>query len=1297
MARRRARVTAIGVAGTLAALLVAACGVPSGEAQATPASLAFPDTAPGASSTREVTITNVAASGALTVESVGISGPNAALFADAFDDDGSVVLDPGESTTVPVTYSPIAPGAHAASLRVSNSGAAALTVPLSGTSGTPAPGPAPLTPVPASVQFPATPIGQAAHHDVVLRSDASAGTIDVESATVSGPDAAMFSPDAGALPDDLEPGASLTVPVTFAPTATGPRAAILTVVHSGSNTPLQVALGGDATASGPHPVLHRVDAGGPGVAGEPGAPAWAADTAATPSPYANVAQSGNSVAAPWSTPVDTSDPSVPPGTPMAIFQTERFDGPAAPALTYSFPVPTGVPVEVRVYLAELDSFSQAAGARVFDVAVDGRTAFRDVDTFARVGAGKGLVLSAATVSDGTVDVAFRAGVGNPAVKALEVVATGGDVPPVLAPSPSGVSFSPAPLRQTVTRDVVLTNAGTTGPLTVTSTAISGPDARMFADRFDDATDVTLDPGESTTITVALLPTALGARSATLSVAHTGVGSPLAIPLSATVTAPTAPPNPAFGRSLLAGAGVDNPTSLQFGPDGRLYVAQMDGTIKVLTVARTAPQTYAVTATETITLVRSLPNHNDDGALNPAVTTRLVTGLLVTGTAQNPQIYVVSSDPRIGAGTSGNDLNLDTNSGILSRLTRSGGGWQKVDLVRGLPRSEENHTGNGLNLDPATNTLLLAYGGHTNKGAPSHNFALLPEYALSAAILSVDLDAVGNTTYDLPTLDDEDRPGSADANDPFGGNDGKNQARLVPGGPVQVYAPGFRNPYDLVRTASGRLYTIDNGGNAGWGDVPQPDGPGGTCTNAPAEPGTTDSDVLLRITGQGFYGGHPNPTRGNPANRFNASNPQSPVAAGHPVECDYRTEAERGALASFGFSTNGLTEYTASTFGGAMRGDLLTASHGDAIHRIRLTPDGTAVASSTVLFSSAAQTPLDVTAVGDAGPFPGSIWVADFQGDAIVVFEPESAPCTGANDPGLDEDGDGFDNADEIANGTSPCSSADRPPDADGDHDSDLLDPDDDQDGLPDTSDPFAVDGANGRSTPLPTTLTWDNDAPPAGGLLGLGFTGLMTDGVTNYLGMFDASGMTAGGAAGVVTVDAVPDGDALGPANSQRYGFQHGIDVTPSSGPFVVHTRLPAPFTGLTPSGAQSYGVFVGTGHQDAYVSLTVAANGGAGGFALVAEPAGVPTVVTVPGPVWPGADVVDLFLRVDPAAGTVQASASIDGGAPVAIGGPVAVPTSWFDRAVAPAVGIIATSSGPAPPFPATWDFLEVRPAVPG
>jgi hypothetical protein len=1282
---------------TALAMVLFACSTPSGQAEATPSPLTFGPTPTGQSATEQLVITNVATSGSLTVESMAISGPDAAMFADQFDDDSAVVLAPGESLTVPVIFSSTNAGPRSAALHVNHSGTEALSVPLSGTAVDPDPGSAPLVAAPSSVTFPTTSLGQTANQDVVLRNSALSGSLVIQSTSISGPDAAMFS-DAfdDAAPDTLDPGQTVTVPVTFSPTASGPRSATLAITHTGTNTPLRIPLSGDASASGSNAVLYRVNAGGPAVAGSSGSPAWSEDSAAAPSPYGNAAATGNQVAT-SATSVDLTDPSVPAGTPMSLFQSERWDSPASPNLTYSFPVPDGVPVEVRVFVAELHPPLQVVGGRVFDVKVEGAITFRDVDAFARVGANRGLVLSASAVSDGSVDLAFVPGVDNPTVKAIEVVATGTVVPPSLAASPSSVTFTEAPLRQTVTQDVALTNAGNSGPLTVTSTAVAGPDAKMFADRFDDATDVVLGPGESTTVTVAFLPSATGARSATLSVSHSGTGSPLIVPLSGTVTAPSGSTNPSFGKSLLSGAGVVAPTSLQFGPDGRLYVAQMDGTIKALTIARTGAQQYAVTATETITLVRSMPNRNDNGTLNPTVTTRLVTGLLVAGTAQSPQIYLVSSDPRIGAGTSGDDLDLDTNSGVLSRLTKVAGTWEKVDLVRGLPRSEENHTGNGLVLDAATNTLLIAYGGNTNKGAPSHNFAFLPEFALSGAIVSVDLGAIGGATYDLPTLDDDDRPGINDADDPFGGNDGKNQARLVPGGPVQIYAPGFRNPFDLVRTQSGRLYTIDNGGNAGWGGAAQPDGPSGACTNDPFEPSDTDGDTLIRIAGPGFYGGHPNPTRANRSNTFNASNPQSPVSTANPVECDYRTEAERGAMASYAFSTNGLTEYTASNFGGAMRGDLLTASHNDAIYRVRLSPDGAAVTSNTILFSSAAQLPLDVTALGDADPFPGTIWVADLQGDAVVVFEPEDFTCTGADSPTVDEDGDGFVNADEIDNGTNPCSPADAPPDADGDHSSDLNDPDDDNDGLGDTADPFAVDPANGRNTPLPAVYTWDNDAPPAGGLLGLGFTGLMTNGTSNYASLFDAGKMTAGGAAGVVTVDEVADGDALGGANTQQYGFQYGVDVTTTSGPFIAHTRLPAPFSGVAPTGGQSYGVFVGTGSQDDYVKLTVAANDGAGGFALVHEQAGTPTTITATGPTWPGPSVVDLFLRVDPGGGTVQASYSIDGGAPVAVGGPVAVPTSWFSGATAPAVGIISTSAGPAPAFPATWDFLEVQPAGAG
>ena len=398
----------------------------------------------------------------------------------------------------------------------------------------------------------------------------------------------------------------------------------------------------------------------------------------------------------------------------------------------------------------------------------------------------------------------------------------------------------------------------------------------------------------------------------------------------------------FGKSQLAGATAASPTSLQFGPDGRLYVAEQNGGIVVYTVSRAGANNYQVTATESIGLIAAIPNRDDNGTLNPNFVGRLVTGLLVVGTATNPVIYVASSDPRIGAGESGADLNLDTNSGILSRLTWTGSQWQKLDLVRGLPRSEENHASNGLVLDAATNKLYIAQGGNTNMGAPSNNFAFLPEYALSAAILSIDLNAIGSTTYDIPTLDDEDRPGVNDLNDPFGGNDGKNQAKIVPGGPVQVHSPGYRNPYDLVITQAGRLYSIDNGPNAGWGNVPVNEGPAGNATNQINEPGTTYGDSLHFVTAAGYYAGHANPTRSNPNNKFNSSNPQSPVSVANPIESDYKIPGpENGALIVYPNSTNGLVEYTASNFGGALKGDLLSAGWSNLVSRVKLNASGTA--------------------------------------------------------------------------------------------------------------------------------------------------------------------------------------------------------------------------------------------------------------------------------------------------------------------------------------------------------------------
>ena len=148
--------------------------------------------------------------------------------------------------------------------------------------------------------------------------------------------------------------------------------------------------------------------------------------------------------------------------------------------------------------------------------------------------------------------------------------------------------------------------------------------------------------------------------------------------------------------------------------------------------------WTATLSETINLISSIPNHNDDGIINASIASRQVTGILVTGTADNPVIYATSSDPRASVSL---DVNLDTNSGILSRLTFDGSSWSKVDLIRGLPRSEELHSTNGLALSPDGTKLYIAQGGNTDNGAPSQLFSYLPEYALAAAILEVDLTAL----------------------------------------------------------------------------------------------------------------------------------------------------------------------------------------------------------------------------------------------------------------------------------------------------------------------------------------------------------------------------------------------------------------------------------------------------------------------------------------------------------------------------------------------------------------------------
>ncbi len=1024
-------------------------------------------------------------------------------------------------------------------------------------------------------------------------------------------------------------------------------------------------------------VVYRINAGGTELSGTP---LWEADSTASPSIYSNFDEGGNSAISTTAATINMSHASIPAGTPMALFQTERFDKPAGANLLWDFPVAPGQ-YEVRLYFAETFSGAFASGVRVFDVAIEGATVLDNYDIFADVGSLKGVVKSFHVTSDDNLDIDFFRVLQNPTIKGIEILTVETNT---LHPSVTDFDFGNVQIGQASFRLLTLSNDNGVGGSNITinpAAAALTPNGSPFTFSFVQSTPITLAPGQSTTVTINYTPISSNSNSATLAIPHSANGSPINIALSgAGVTQVPI----SFSKSILGNAStLSRPTSLQFGPDGRLYVSQQNGLIHVYTVVKSGANDYDVVSDGVISLIQQIPNHNDDGTLNPGVTDRLVTGLLVTGTAANPVIYVGSSDPRIGGGSSGNDTNLDTNSSIISRLTWNGSAWVKLDLVRGLPRSDEQHALNGMQLDAATNTLYITVGGNTNMGAPSNNFAFLPEYAYSAAILSIDLNAIGDSTYDIPTLDDENRPGVNDVNDPFGGNNGKNQAKIVPGGPVQVFAPGFRNPYDLVITSTGRFYTVDNGPNAGWGDVPVNEGPAGNATNDPNEPGVTYGDSLHFVTGAGYYGGHPNPTRSNPNNTFNTTNPQSPVSVANPIESDYLIPGvENGALEVYSNSTNGLTEYTATNFGGAMQGDLLIASFDNTIKRVKLNAAGDQIVSSENLFTNVGFRPLDVISPA-TGPFAGSIWVVDVALGTVTIFEPSDG---GGGTPD-DLDGDGYTNDDEIANGTDPNSPADFPPDYDADFISNLFDPDDDNDSLSDQIDPFAIDAANGANTPVGTVHNWENEGENLGGILGMGFTGLMSNGTANYESLFDPEGVTAGGAAGVFTIDTALSGTARGTTNTQQQGFQFGVNVGGETLPFLAQTKVLGAFNGLSPQAGQEMGLYIGTGDQDNYVQIVLSGDGG-GSIQFLIEINGVATLLASQALSLPGPGAIDLWLHIDPLADTVQAMYSTNESTFVNLGSPVVIPASWL--ATTMAVGLISTNpvgNG----MPVTWDSLGV------
>ena len=431
--------------------------------------------------------------------------------------------------------------------------------------------------------------------------------------------------------------------------------------------------------------------------------------------------------------------------------------------------------------------------------------------------------------------------------------------------------------------------------------------------------------------------------------------------------------------------VSKPTAMAWGPDDRLYVADVTGLVYAFTLDHTN-QTVLQQATYT------------------AVQNRLALGLTIDpdSTPSNVILYVAHSDLEQASG--------DANSGTISQLTGPNFST-RVDVITGLPRAIANHATNSIHFGP-DGRLYIAQGGNTGAGASNDGgseFGQRPEQPLSAALLVADIKAPG---FDGSCASEIDPDGSQMDSTGI-------SARDVPCD-VEVYASGLRNTYDFDFHSNGELYGPENGlGVIGtFPDLAPSDltwNPANGCEGMIQGASEINDhfpgewpDLLQRLV-DGAYYGHPNPSRdeciffgGNPT-----AGPDFPIQSSSAFTTTFFMDTDKyevgrqplgdwtQGILTLGLnrSANGIIEYESNggAFCGRLDGELLITyfSQDDQVRRLRLSGDGMSVISDSTLFRTSAtaggrdlSNPLPITQDDD-----GRLYVGEFGTNGVAVFEP----------------------------------------------------------------------------------------------------------------------------------------------------------------------------------------------------------------------------------------------------------------------------------------------------------------------
>ena len=412
---------------------------------------------------------------------------------------------------------------------------------------------------------------------------------------------------------------------------------------------------------------------------------------------------------------------------------------------------------------------------------------------------------------------------------------------------------------------------------------------------------------------------------------------------------SAPPPVVFESEHLAT--IHEPTQAAWGPDERLYVASLDGTI----TAYTFDDDYAVIDEQVIDVLAGGPTPDILGlAFDP---------LDATG---HPVIHVAHSRIFARGGTCSYEGTFE----YIGRVSKiAGPDFTTVEtVVSGLPTSNHDHAVNGLAFDNQGN-LMIAVGGNTNAGVEICAFGGVPESPLSGAVLLAPVHrsgfngAVVHINRDTGLPDGDQRSGS--------------RAETARHSDVRVWSPGFRNSFDLVYTTAGRLYNTDNG----------PDTNLGPASTGPITQGADPIDIdTVSLLVEDSYHGHPNRNRGRIDPRQNVYRSSDEPDADPTARPSYPARY-LAPLASLPSSLNGIEEYRAATFRGALRGALLAQKWNGATYAITLAEDGGLAAPPAVL-------PVDLQSLDVVAAPGGALIGVDFTDDRLVLARPVEREADG---------------------------------------------------------------------------------------------------------------------------------------------------------------------------------------------------------------------------------------------------------------------------------------------------------------